>query len=240
MWNGKNNTSMPPMISSNAWEIQLNRIPKIDVAMNQLMICLPRVVSLCLLGLAAMPLAAEETAASHILRAYEFESQKQYAQAVDAYTAALGIQEDSPVALVRRAYCLVQQGRFKEAAEDLKVASTSVPVSISDYQTLAWLKATAPFEIVRDGVVAVTYAQKVHEEEPSPASFDILAAAYAEMGMYQKARNLVMQGLKKFPDQERAPAMRQRLALYKEMKAYRESWLEEESRELEKAIRKAR
>lgn len=183
---------------------------------------------------------AEETAASHILKAYEFESKKQYRQAIESYTAALSIEEDSPVALVRRAYCLVQDGKFKEAGEDLKAASVAVPSSISDYQTLAWLKATAPFEVVRDGVLAVTYAQKAHKEKPSPASYDTLAAAYAEMGIYQKARNILMEGLKKFPDSDRAAAMRQRLTLYNRKEAYRETWLKEDNRELDKAIRKSR
>ncbi len=197
-------------------------------------------IGLVLLGTGAWSAVAEETVAAHILKAYEFESKKQYRQAIDAYSAALKIQEDSPVALVRRAYCLVQEGDFKMAGEDLKAASIAVPASISDYQTLAWLKATAPFEVVRDGVIAVTYAQKAHKENPSPASYDTLAAAYAEMGIYQKARNLILEGLKKFPDSERGPAMRQRLALYNQQEAYRETWLKEENRELEKSIRKAR
>ena len=188
-------------------------------------------------ALSLLPAQAEESPAAHILKGYEHESQKQFREAVEAYSRALAVEEDSPVALVRRAYCRTQIGAFREAAEDLKAASISVPVSISDYQTLAWLKATAPFEVVRDGVLAVTYAGKAHKETPSAASYDALAAAYAKMGIFQKARNLIMEGLKKFPDSDRAAAMRQRLELYNQNKPYHESWLQEENREFERSLR---
>ncbi|MEO0453059.1 MAG: tetratricopeptide repeat protein [Verrucomicrobiota bacterium] len=186
--------------------------------------------------------AEEKSFASYVMEGYEQEAADNYGQAVEAYSQALALTEDSPVALVRRAYCHVQLKNFEAAAEDLKLASVATPVTMTDYQTLAWLKATSSFVVIRDAVIAVTYAQKAHTEDPTAASYDILAAAYAEMGSFQKAANLLKAGLKKFPDSDRAPGMKSRLALYAERKPFRDAWLEDDTKELkefERTIRRA-
>jgi len=174
-----------------------------------------------------------------VMGGYEYEGQKNYSQAVDSYTKALEIKEESVTVLIRRAYSYVQIGKFAEAGEDLKAATFATPVSMSDYTSLAWLKATCPFDIIRDGVVAVAYAKKAMKERESAETFDILGAAYAEMKDYQRARNMVLEGLKRFPDSPRAEVMKQRLDLYNDKKPFREEWLEDkDSKEARKKVDK--
>lgn len=173
-----------------------------------------------------------------VMGGYAYEEKKDYASAVENYTRALEIKEESVVVLIRRAYCLVQLGEFEKAGQDLKEVSFLMPVSMSDYTSLAWLKATCPFEIIRDGPLAVAYASKAMKERQSAETYDILAAAYAEMNDFQRARYTILEGIKRFPDSARIPAMKNRLELYKEKKAYRESWVNEPA-QADRTIRKS-
>ena len=163
-----------------------------------------------------------------VMGGYEYEEKKEYDRAIESYTKALELREESVTVLIRRAYSWVQLGKFTEAGQDLKTATFATPVSMSDYTSLAWLKATCPFEIIRDGVVAVAYAKKAMKERQSAETFDILGAAYAEMKDYQRARNMVLEGLKRFPESPRAEAMKKRLELYNDKKPFREQWIEDE------------
>lgn len=180
---------------------------------------------------AGLPLAAAEEAVSsfaqHVLRGFEQERQGNYAAAVEAYTEALKLNEESPTAYVRRALCAAKLGQLERAAVDLREANLLAPVTMTDYTTMAWLLATSPIKSVRDGTRAVAYAQKALTENESAETYDILAAAYAEMGNFQRARNLLLEGMKKFPDSPRIPAMRERLNLYNDKKPFREVWLDE-------------
>lgn len=163
-----------------------------------------------------------------VMGGYEQEGKKNYAGAIELYSKALELKEESVTVLVRRAYAYVQLGKYEQAGKDLKAATYATPISMSDYTSLAWLKATCPFDIIRDGVVAVAYAKKAMKERESAETFDILGAAYAEMNDFQRARNMVLEGLKRFPDSPRSEAMRERLELYNRKKPFREVWVKEE------------
>jgi tetratricopeptide (TPR) repeat protein len=178
-----------------------------------------------------------------ILQGYEKEQAKQYDEAMRLYTLAIRAKEDSPTVFVRRAYCAAQLGKVEQLVEDLREADRLKPVTVTDYSTMAWLKATAPYRVVRDGVLAVAYAQKLNTENPSAETHDYLAAAYAEMGNFQKAQDELRVAIKKFPDSPRLPAIKERLELYKQKKPYRDQWLSTEEdpkadKQLEKKLQK--
>lgn len=178
-----------------------------------------------------------------VLKGYELEQAQKYEQAMETYGQAIRLQEDSPTVFVRRAYCAAQLGKVEQMVEDLREADRLKPVTVTDYSTMAWLKATAPYRVVRDGVMAVAYAQKLNKENPSAETYDYLAAAYAEMGNFQKAQDELRTALKKFPDSPRLPEMKERLELYKQKKPYRDQWLSTEEdpkadKQLEKKLKK--
>jgi tetratricopeptide (TPR) repeat protein len=181
------------------------------------------------LALAATPLTAADptptTFTEWVLKGYDYERQQNFSAAIEAYTQALKLNEESPTAYVRRAICAAKAGQLERAAMDLREATLLNPVSMTDYTTLAWLLATCPIKSVRDGTRAVAFAQKALKENESAETYDILAAAYAEMGNFQKAQNLLREAIKKFPESPRIPVMRERLELFKQKKPFREVWL---------------
>jgi tetratricopeptide (TPR) repeat protein len=161
-----------------------------------------------------------------VLQGFAHEQKQDYAAAFEDYTAALKLNEESPTVYVRRAYAAAKLGQLERAAMDLREANLLTPVTMTDYTTMAWLLATCPVKAIRDGTRSVAFAQKAFKESESAETYDILAAAYAEMGNFQRARNLLLEGMKKYPDSPRIPAMKKRLALYNEKKPFRDVWLE--------------
>jgi tetratricopeptide (TPR) repeat protein len=173
-------------------------------------------------------LAQEESAkpsfSKVVVEAFTQEGAKNYAQAYELYTQALTLRDDSPTVWIRRAFTASMLGKTAEVGEDLKVGMTKAPISVADYLTVAWFRGTAPFNSLRDGALAVTYAQKVLRESESIEAYDALAAGYAEMGNFTQARKMAMQGIKRFPASPRLKAMQERVALYNEKKTFSEVW----------------
>jgi len=89
--------------------------------------------------------------------------------------------------------------------------------SIPAMNGLAWLLSTSPDPTMRNGLEAVTLAEKTIEAEPTNAPFlDALAAAYAETGQFEKAvaaENKAIQFVTE--DSSRQEGYMDRLKLYK-------------------------
>ncbi len=167
---------------------------------------------------------AEKSFAQWIVEGYSHESKGDMQAALESYTQAIGLNDKSPTPYMRRAYVSAKLGKTKDAARDLKKAIELPPKSKTDFTTMAWFYSTSPFKFYIDAPRAITLATKVHSEHPSAETHDILAAAYAAMGDYYKARTLLVQGMKLFPDAERKTSMKSRLDLYKLEKRYIEAW----------------
>lgn len=172
----------------------------------------------------AAPDPKMEEFTKYFLEGYQLEQKKDFTRAKELYSKAIEISSESPAIFVRRAYCSAKVGDVDQIIADLRQADKLPPVSMTDYSTMAWLKATCPFDAVRDGITAVAYAQKVHEEKPSALSYDLMAAGYAEMGDFQRARTLLRSAIKRHSDSGRMKGIRERFALYKDKKKYRQNW----------------
>jgi serine/threonine-protein kinase len=98
------------------------------------------------------------------------------------------------------------------------------PKSGSPHGNLAWFLATGP-ERVRDGKRAVELATRACEltEWKNAVFLDTLAAAYAEVGEFEKAIEVLKKALG-LPNAEKqfGPEFRERLALYEKKKPYRD------------------
>jgi serine/threonine-protein kinase len=121
---------------------------------------------------------------------------------------------------------LQQQGRYAEAEQAYLGAIQAQPTVFSSYHFLAWLLATCPNDNVRDGKRAVEYATSACERSnwKDPLCLDVLAAAYAEAGQFEKAvryQTRVVDDAALKGDLR--TAARQRLELYKQKKAFREA-----------------
>ena len=78
-------------------------------------------------------------------------------------------------------------GNYKKAIEDFNAL---LNISLEDacvYNTIAWFLATCPDQAYRNGARAIEMAQKAIALESNAANMDTLAAAYAEMGMFEEA-----------------------------------------------------
>jgi tetratricopeptide (TPR) repeat protein len=187
------------------------------------------------------PLMAQDEApkvsfAKVVLEAFAQENAKNYAKAYELYSQALTIRDDSPTVWIRRAHTSSMLGKTEEVGDDLKIGMTKAPVTVTDYLTLSWFRGTTPFNSLRDGTLAVTFAQKALQETESLEAYDALAAGYAEMGNFAQARKMAMQGMKRFPASPRITAMQARLDLYNQKKVFTEIWGNGEDAKMERKV----
>jgi tetratricopeptide (TPR) repeat protein len=182
-----------------------------------------------LIVVSGSPLPAQEEApkasfSAVVIEAFSQENAKNYSKAYELYSQALTIRDDSPTVWIRRAHTSAMLGKAEEVGDDLKIGMTKAPITVTDYLTLAWFRGTAPFQSLRDGTLAVTFAQKALRENESIEAYDALAAGYAQMGNFSQARKMAMQGMKRFPASSRLAAMQERVNLYNEKKVFTEVW----------------
>ena len=196
--------------------------------MVSLLLCLP---ALSALRSQTQDSGKDEKFAELVLQAFDKENKHDLPGALEDYSKALQLKNDSATILIRKAYIESKLGQYIQAGRDLKSASGCQPVSVTDYLTVAWMRATCPFSTFRDGPLAVSFAQKALREQPSPEAYDMLAAGYAEMHNFSKAEENIRSALKLFPDSPRVPDLKARLALYQTRKPWREVWGEDEKKQ---------
>ena len=105
--------------------------------------------------------------------------------------------------------------QFREAVE-LKPDSTSAVAS------LAWLLATAPDAALRNAGEAIRYGERAADltRRTDASALDILAAAYASAGQFDRAIAITQEALVLKPDDALAAAIHQRQALYRQRRSF--------------------
>jgi len=162
-------------------------------------------------------------------------SQKKNAEAKTCLEKALALKPDHPTALINMGMVLQALGDCKGAKARFLRVLVLKPDAIIALNSLAWIYATAADEACRDGKKAVECAQRViamvgmKPDEPHAKTVDILAAAYARDGQFDKAVEAEQKALElvktaaSLPDarkQELAEAFEQRLHLYESRTSY--------------------
>jgi serine/threonine protein kinase len=146
-------------------------------------------------------------------------------RAIADYTEVLRIDPSDAVCHVRRGFLYQRVGDFVRARVDLYAAVGLNPDLPSAQNRLAWLLATCPDPLQRDGKSAVAAATRACElsDWNDPNRVDTLAAAHAESGDFlaavawqQKALTLLKEG-----SPLREPYL-ERLKLYTDQTPYRE------------------
>jgi tetratricopeptide (TPR) repeat protein len=115
-------------------------------------------------------------------------------------------------------------GNRAGAVEQFRQAMALSPnwaVLVSD---LAWLLATSPEDAVRNGAEAVRFAQRAVSLTggTEPASLDVLAAAYAEAGDFDRAVETAQLAMQHAPAGRGKAIISERLELYRLRKPYRQ------------------
>jgi tetratricopeptide (TPR) repeat protein len=131
--------------------------------------------------------------------------------------------------ILGRAHAFQRMGDYKSALADLREIVGRFPRSAYAHNALAWFLATCPDAAYRNGTEAVMYAQSACElgQSKDPAHLDTLAAAYAEVGDFDRAVKCVTQAISKMePDAEYRTEVEEHLVLFQRKKACRAKPLE--------------
>jgi len=140
----------------------------------------------------------------------------------------IAVAPENPGGHIELAQALVAENRLVDAVAEYHDALRFAPNSIELLNNLAWLLATSPNSTVRNGKEAVHLAEQACEltQWREPVLIGTLAAAHAEAGNFDKARELTQKAI----DLARVsgqPAVGERnrklLELYKRNQPYRDT-----------------
>jgi tetratricopeptide (TPR) repeat protein len=109
-------------------------------------------------------------------------------KAIADYTEAIELNPRHTMAYFNRGITYAEgKGQYDNAISDLTKSIEINPMDAEAYNYTAWIFATCPNAIYRDGVKAVELAKKAVELDPKAIYLDTLAAAYAEVGNFEDA-----------------------------------------------------
>lgn len=122
---------------------------------------------------------------------------------------------------------LLQMGRASQAIVEYERALTVDPRDTQALNNLAWLLATSPDALIRDGAKAVELAERADSltEHRSPVISATLAAAYAEAGRFDDAIKAGRHALQLATDDgniSRADSIRAQIEIYQSGAAFRD------------------
>jgi Flp pilus assembly protein TadD len=143
-------------------------------------------------------------------------------EAVYEYRQAIQIDPSYANAHNNLGSVLLSQGKTAEAAREFREAVRLQPQSASGLANLAWVLATAPRAAERDPGQAVDVAERVVDltGRRDARALDVLAAAYASAGRFDRAQDAVGAALRLMPTEPLASEIRQRQDLYRQGRPY--------------------
>jgi Flp pilus assembly protein TadD len=110
---------------------------------------------------------------------------------------AAELDPDDPNAVRSLAEALAATGNRRDAAVSFRRAVELLPDDVFVLNQAAWLLATAPEDGARDGLTALTFAERAVKLTGGrdPVSLDSLAVAYAELARWEEARAAIRQAI---------------------------------------------
>lgn len=159
----------------------------------------------------------------YISRAHALYRLGRSGEAMRDYNRAVQINPNDATALLNRGDAYREMAQYQQAASDYREAIRINPKLGRAYLSAAWLMATCPDARYRETDKAISAAQKAIEldGEKDYRYLDTLAAAQANAGRFEDAKNSATQAVSAAPSKELAH-VRQRLELYESSRAYRE------------------
>jgi len=156
-------------------------------------------------------------------RAYAYGAKGETDRAIADLDEAIRRAPRYAAAYGNRAYAWQQKRDYRKAYRDYQRSLKLFPNDAVTANSFAWLLATCPDPIFRDGPMALRYAERACKltKWQMPACIDTLAAALAEHGEWDKAVWWQEQCLKRFPKAQITDAQK-RLDLYRARKTFTE------------------
>ena len=165
---------------------------------------------------------APKNVAAWMGRGFMWFQQEEYEKAVDDFTAAIKLAPKSATAHNNRGYNLQMLGEYEKALADFEQAIKLAPKYSLAHQNKAWLLAACDEEEFRDGKAAVeaaTTACKLTEYKDMGA-VTALAAAFAEVGEFEKAIGWQEKVIESTPEDQQPPE-RETLEQYQASRPFR-------------------
>ncbi len=148
-------------------------------------------------------------------------------EAISYYRRALQINPDDALVHSNLGRGLKVVGRFDEAIKHLREAVRLGPDYVTALNEVAWILSTHANPNLRDADEAIEFAERAAKltKYQSAHTLDILAAAYASAGQFDKAvltAQAAIASASSAQDAELAKDIRRRLELYEQRQPYRE------------------
>jgi len=149
-------------------------------------------------------------------------------EAIVEFQRVLQIHPESADARANLGIAWLANGRPQDAVAEYRRALQESPENLAALSNLAWLLATAPDPVLRNGSEAVQLAERAESassrSDKHPAVLRILAAAYAEAGQFAEAKETAQHALEEANIQGNTTlsnALRDEIALYELSLPYR-------------------
>ena len=184
-------------------------------------------LSLAAVFLGCQAIAADlraEDAAAYLNRGLQSYKKGEYDKAIADFGEAIRLNPKYAEAYGNRGNAREDKGEYDKAVADYSQAVAINPKYAAAHNDLAWLQATCPAEKCRDGKKAFENASKAYQLDGGKhwGYIDTLAAAYAETGDFEKAKEWETKAIALATAEKAKTEMRSRLELYKQEKPYRQ------------------
>ncbi len=154
--------------------------------------------------------------------AFLFETKGLLDQAAEQYQRVLRVKPSYAAAHANLGVIDAQRGEFRKAIVHFREALQQTPAPVNAAVELAWILATNSDASLRDGKQAVYWADYAAKAThySRPQFLDTLAAAYAEVGVFNKAVGWQEKAIELAPPGKK-PDLAARLELYRSGKPFR-------------------
>ncbi|PLX66012.1 MAG: hypothetical protein C0602_12835 [Denitrovibrio sp.] len=103
---------------------------------------------------------------------------------------------ENPALYLLRAKIFYKQKNANQAIADLKTALKMERDYVEAKRMLAWIYATNPLAIYRDGAEALRMAKELYSLDKEVQYVEVIAAAYAELDEFDKAIEILEEGIR--------------------------------------------